>query len=208
MAILKIKDETGKFVDIPAIQGPPGKNGAIQYEAGENIKIDGNVISATGGNRSYVWDMTNGDEAKAMFQSWLNDYYTYNTFPNIIAHQTKGSTRFYPTINIGFEYTDKKIYLTFGYYNQGYPYNQLNYMRAILTLDTERKTIVSISSETLLSAFYPLDRYQYHSGGGYTALDTKNTKAYTPTGDYNPATKKYVDDAIATLKAELTGTTE
>ena len=46
MAILKIKDETGKFVDIPAIQGAPGKDGAIQYEAGENIKIDGNVISA------------------------------------------------------------------------------------------------------------------------------------------------------------------
>ena len=46
MAILKIKDETGKFVDIPAIQGPPGKDGAIQYEAGENIKIEDNVISA------------------------------------------------------------------------------------------------------------------------------------------------------------------
>lgn len=49
MAILKIKDETGKFVDIPAIQGAPGKDGAIQYEAGENITIDGNVISASGG---------------------------------------------------------------------------------------------------------------------------------------------------------------
>ena len=49
MAILRIKDETGKFVDIPAIQGAPGKDGAIQYEAGEGIKIEGNVISATGG---------------------------------------------------------------------------------------------------------------------------------------------------------------
>lgn len=49
MAILKIKDETGKFVDIPAIQGAPGKDGAIQYTAGEGIKIEGNVISATGG---------------------------------------------------------------------------------------------------------------------------------------------------------------
>lgn len=48
MAILKIKDETGKFVDIPAIQGPPGKDGAIQYEAGEGIKIEDNVISVDG----------------------------------------------------------------------------------------------------------------------------------------------------------------
>lgn len=47
MAILKIKDETGKFVDIPAIQGAPGKDGAIQYVAGEGIEINDNVISCT-----------------------------------------------------------------------------------------------------------------------------------------------------------------
>lgn len=29
-------------------------------------------------------------------------------------------------------------------------------------------------------------------------LPKNNTSSYTPTGDYNPATKKYVDDAIAT----------
>lgn len=29
-------------------------------------------------------------------------------------------------------------------------------------------------------------------------LSKTNTTAYTPTGDYNPATKKYVDDAITT----------
>ena len=46
MAILKIKDETGKFVGIPAIQGPPGKDGAIQYVAGDGIKIEDNVITA------------------------------------------------------------------------------------------------------------------------------------------------------------------
>ena len=45
MAILKIKDETGKFVDIPAIQGAPGKDGAVQYEAGEGIEIEDNTIS-------------------------------------------------------------------------------------------------------------------------------------------------------------------
>ena len=31
------------------------------------------------------------------------------------------------------------------------------------------------------------------------ALGTKNTTAYTPTEDYNPATKKYVDDSIAAV---------
>lgn len=30
-----------------------------------------------------------------------------------------------------------------------------------------------------------------------TGLSKTNTKAYTPTGDYNPATKKYVDDSVS-----------
>jgi hypothetical protein len=30
-----------------------------------------------------------------------------------------------------------------------------------------------------------------------SVLSTKNESSYTPTGDYNPATKKYVDDSIA-----------
>ena len=31
-----------------------------------------------------------------------------------------------------------------------------------------------------------------------TGLTKTNTTSYTPTSDYNPATKKYVDDAITT----------
>ena len=34
-------------------------------------------------------------------------------------------------------------------------------------------------------------------------LTRNNTQTFTPTGDYQPATKKYVDDAIAALRAEL-----
>lgn len=34
-------------------------------------------------------------------------------------------------------------------------------------------------------------------------LAKTNTAKFTPTGDYQPATKKYVDDAIAALKSEL-----
>lgn len=33
----------------------------------------------------------------------------------------------------------------------------------------------------------------------YNALSKENTTSFTPTNDYNPATKKYVDDSIATL---------
>lgn len=34
-------------------------------------------------------------------------------------------------------------------------------------------------------------------------LTKENTNEYTPTGDYNPSTKKYVDDAIAELKTYI-----
>ena len=34
-------------------------------------------------------------------------------------------------------------------------------------------------------------------------LTRNNTQTFTPTGDYQPATKKYVDDAIAALKLDL-----
>lgn len=34
-------------------------------------------------------------------------------------------------------------------------------------------------------------------------IETSNTRAYTPTSDYHPATKKYVDDTAATAKAEV-----
>lgn len=37
-------------------------------------------------------------------------------------------------------------------------------------------------------------------------LSLSNTKAFTPTDDYQPATKKYVDDAIAAALANLTST--
>lgn len=34
-----------------------------------------------------------------------------------------------------------------------------------------------------------------------------NSEVFVPSGDYNPATKKYVDDKIAALRAELGGAT-
>lgn len=43
------------------------------------------------------------------------------------------------------------------------------------------------------------DRIEAYSSG--SPLGTSNTNTYTPTGDYNPATKKYVDDAVSGASA-------
>lgn len=39
-------------------------------------------------------------------------------------------------------------------------------------------------------------------------LDKANITSYTPTGDYNPATKKYVDDAVNGIMTNLSGLTD
>lgn len=39
-------------------------------------------------------------------------------------------------------------------------------------------------------------------------LSTTNNSSYTPTGDYNPATKKYVDDSVASIQGIVYSATE
>ena len=39
-------------------------------------------------------------------------------------------------------------------------------------------------------------------------LTKTNTTSYTPTGDYHPATKKYVDDTLSNVSGDLTGLTD
>lgn len=55
-----------------------------------------------------------------------------------------------------------------------------------------RRVSYSISSNYISKSY---DRIGVYSSG--SPLGTSNTSTYTPTGDYNPATKKYVDDAVA-----------
>lgn len=40
-------------------------------------------------------------------------------------------------------------------------------------------------------------------GGSNSYLSTLNSSSYTPTGDYNPATKKYVDDSISSAVGDI-----
>ena len=57
MSVLKIKDQNGNWVDIPAIKGANGRDGAIQYQAGKNISLENNTISTSALNESEVQDL-------------------------------------------------------------------------------------------------------------------------------------------------------
>ena len=61
---------------------------------------------------------------------------------------------------------------------------------------------VTLKDATTGVAVYPqtlIDSVQDEAGNllKTLVLMLNNTTAFTPTGDYNPATKKYVDDALA-----------
>ena len=65
---------------------------------------------------------------------------------------------------------------------------------------------VTLKDATTGVAVYPqtlVDSVQDESGNllKTLVLMLNNTTAFTPTGDYNPATKKYVDEALASSSA-------
>lgn len=64
---------------------------------------------------------------------------------------------------------------------------------------------VTLKDATTGVTVYPqtlVDSVQDESGNllKTLVLMLNNTTAFTPTGDYNPATKKYVDEALAAFK--------
>ena len=67
---------------------------------------------------------------------------------------------------------------------------------------------VTLKDVTTGVAVYPqtlVDSVQDESGNllKTLVLMLNNTTAFTPTGDYNPATKKYVDEALASSSAGI-----
>ena len=67
---------------------------------------------------------------------------------------------------------------------------------------------VTLKDATTGVAVYPqtlIDSVQDESGNllKTLVLMLNNTTAFTPTGDYNPATKKYVDEALASSGIDI-----
>ena len=67
---------------------------------------------------------------------------------------------------------------------------------------------VTLKDATTGVTVYPqtlIDSVQDESGNllKTLVLMLNNTTAFTPTGDYNPATKKYVDEALASSSASI-----
>lgn len=189
MSILKFKNPDGTWESIAAIKGEPGRDGAIQYQAGEGIKIEDNVISSENSgsnNMGVVYIVTsqnlNSDEnfaptLRTDLNNALTDYFANNNNENpvlIIKGTSNSETHvFVPTSassfisiagNLSAGYIERRISCTFQYIDGVKNVKSVNYY-------FKRRNI----------------------------LFKDNTDSFTPTSNYHPATKKYVDDVVANV---------
>ena len=160
--------------------------------AGDNITINNNnVISSS--IKQYVFDNSDTQENKLKV---LNDFYHSYKKGETNALAVKKQIGNYPKMvlmspsyvtptrmEFGESYTSFPSSSTNTY---GIKYKYFLYVNLTLTIDETNDVVTdfNISNNTL--GFFP-DDINY-------LLGMTNTNAYTPTGDYNPATKKYVDD--------------
>ena len=111
-------------------------------------------------------------------------------------------------VTIGTEGSYKTVYLSSGiiyfWNNMAYEYNGTSdaYNSYLLTIGSTNLGRYMIITSVKLSKNSDGKYYNYNANKeeriDFDKLLTRtNTTAYTPTSDYNPATKKYVDDAIA-----------
>lgn len=81
------------------------------------------------------------------------------------------------------ELAAKHITHVYASYSGNDPDDPANYSDGLITIVNEKE-------------------FDMYAGGDF--LSTTNTASYTPTGNYNPATKKYVDDRISTIQLSST----
>lgn len=138
-----------------------------------------------------------------IFNSWLSDYKRTNMMP---------------MFSMGYSdtpYTGNSMYLKSVEYNNTTKLWYFNFSSTIGELSapiTQEIYMLSYDSENEVflrcqkaghNGQYLTPMYDFSKGAsfGKRALSTTNTEEYTPTADYHPATKKYVDDNVKTYTA-------
>ena len=292
------EEDTGKpsrgEQGLPGETGQPGRDGAIQYDAGKNISIENNVIATNALNQTEVQQLIDAsvaglgftptvvqtlpvtdidthtiylvpktgetgdiyDEYLYINNNWehvgstsvdLSDYYTkeeidkkifvlvengtssnfnINTSSNrtvlgkiisetkkgnspvvllISTHSPGGSTQSTPQYLYPLIFNSDGLWamlpprfdLDTVYYGAYYHPVTCYYISYSATITEETITVTNISMQP--NSYYVLSSTTFAYGNLKMPLGVKNTSTYTPTGDYNPATKKYVDDITGTL---------
>lgn len=195
-------NSTNKFVTSAEKTVWNGKQDELT--AGDNITIEEDqttgelVISASGGSTETKIEITNSNMTDtAVWQEWLDYYFEHGRAPiTTFTYENK----IYPMLfgaRIG---KNNYCNISFGYFLTKLGFE----IGIVLAVDvTFRDGVVTGASTAYwrYGDFYSNNEVLVSYTPSYKcigrkALSTTNTEIYTPTSDYHPATKKYVDDSI------------
>lgn len=167
-------------------------------------------------SKVYYWEEGNtGEESIAVFQEMINDLINggnpilsnkYSNDTSMNADYRIGGSDIYtfPTdldITTLSTYTGDIVLRRFGYSSVGVTSGKVSrtWVRYKVIITLKDGTVTKINGPMKLTAYFS-DKI-WEGGADTTILCAENTRVYTPTSDYNPATKKYVDDNIKTYTA-------
>ena len=178
-----------------------------QLVAGDGITIDGNIINANGGDNNdvsiYTWIYNNfpnynsysiKDGHGTFFQDIINDAYTKGKKGIIVIKTSKNGSG----LNI-----DNQYALTATNCNLQLQPTVIAFIGAPVSMDTNIYQRMNFqwarvrAGGTWDNGVFTLNYLYWDGVKNVSFLPTDNGWSYTPTRDYNPATKKYVDDTVA-----------
>jgi len=205
---------------INGTNGVDGKDGVIQYTAGENITIENNVISASGGGSTTVLgDYTDFNTSATALN--LDDLEPGMYFISVKGDPFVNDTSFYISYTFGGQVLKTQINMpgTFYRYNyvvnfivltieqknqegnfvlcrvQNIAYYSNNRNLGFVTI-TVRVNNGNLSTSTIYENYELVLRGSSQTISGKKTFSTLPESSVTPTTDYQLVNKKYVDDII------------
>lgn len=154
-------------------------------------KADGSIEMTS--EPHYVWNGSTGSEAIELFQKVYDAWHNENKILNVDYY--RGNTKL-KLIGIG-NPRQLSNQMLCEFISLDPPYKTTNsvplqMVGARVNYNTTG-VVTNVALEQYLGDYKLIREYN----GSYGALPIDNTRTYTPTADYHPATKKYVDDAVA-----------
>lgn len=171
---------------------PDGEGGFIEYHYKDGSWDTIGALSGDVPSQVYYWD---GSTTGAGIEFWNAVKAVNETVPAIILY-TNGSTPCWAYLAPNSIVNNYKLFfyaLTWELAPNNYSYKVWQYRRQSLTFTVSNNTITALDKNSVTSEFHILD----------TAAQPSTT--FMPTQDWQPATKKYVDDAISTNITQAIG---
>lgn len=195
------------------------------YTAGDGINIEGDTISSkpwfftcSKGTADNI-NLTKATDVAEMYTKIINYYLKYAEIPQVYWYNGKlmqdrpapygtylyclkglyisGGSSTYTTVSFHWESADSNFSNSTAKYGLKYFYQYEKYINTTVQFnrsELEAGEVNTLPTSHSRSKYTP---YFLDSSEAAKIITTTNTTEFIPTGDYQPATKKYVDDAVA-----------